>query len=238
MAHVLRLLVVVLAHSVLVHTVVAILPPLILSTTTEIVILEIASSSAIVHSTSTSKTAIILTVVASHWLGWPTTLILLVLPLWFPWSLITVLVLDALLRENQLLRSELVSWFTKFLITMGEVALLLKQAIFVGLIMPAAFGLIFLIEFLPLLRRWLWETLVHCHLVVNHLLLWETSLLPIVWHHAHHSLVVEHLIRHLLVWPLHLLHVHSHLTHVCRHAVHLVLLHLVCSVHIENLKSI
>ena len=108
-----------------------------------------------------------------------------------------------------------------------------------SLIMPATLSLVFLIQFLPLFLCWCGESLVHCHLVVYHVLLREASVLPIIWHHAHHGLwVVEHLVWHLLILTLHLLHVHSHVGHVGRHGVHLVLLHLVCSVHIENLKSI
>ena len=116
---------------------------------------------------------------------------------------------------------------------MSKVTLFLEKTIFVGLVVTASLSLILLIEFLSLLLSGSWETLVHGHLVVHHVLLLLELALSLVAHHSHHSLVVEHLLRHLLVLALHLLHVDTHVVHISGHGCHLIRLHLVCSVHIQ-----
>lgn len=229
---VLGLVVLVLAHSV--HTVLTIVSVVWVLVTTTVaivvasVVLEVSTTTSHVISSSSELTTVSSEVsTLAHLLPSSTVGLLL----WLTRGLITVLVLNALLGQNELLGSEWVSRLTEIFITMGEVALLLEKAVFVGFIMSASLSLVFLVELLPLLLSRGGESLVHSHLVVHHVLLLELSL-AVVAHHAHH-LVVEHLLRHLAVLTLHLLHVHTHVVHIGWHCRHLVGLHLVCSVHIE-----
>ena len=106
---------------------------------------------------------------------------------------------------------------------MSKVAFLLEKAVLVSLPVTASFSLILLVKLFPLLLGSAsGPTLVHGHLVVDHVLLLLELALTIVSHHSHHSLVVEHLLRHLLVLALHLLHVHTHVVHISGHGCHLI----------------
>lgn len=227
---VLGLVVLVLAQSV--HPVVPVVLVLITSIITVVitpVVLEVASATSHVVAPSTELTTVS-SEVAAHVLWLATSAVVLLL--WLTRCLITVLVLDAFLSQNELLRSELFAGFSQLFVTMCKVAFLLEEAVFVGLVVSASLGLVLLVELLPLFLGRGGESLVHSHLVVHHVLLLELAL-AVVAHHAHHGLVVEHLLGHLTVLVLHLLHVHAHVVHIGWHLRHLVGLHLVCSVHIE-----
>ena len=232
---VLRLIVVVLTHSVhiVLHAVsivtAAIAAHVLATSSTEA--LEIALS---LHSPSAAELSL-WTATSSSWRS-PLFPHLLV----FTRRLIAVLVLDALLCQYELLRGERVAGLTELLITMSKVALFLKKAVFMSLIMPASLSLVLLVQLFHFLLTRSLVSLIHNHLIGHHVLL---RVLLVVWHHAHHLRVVKHLIRHLsLILLLHLLHTHAHVVHVSRHvswhARHLThcLLLLSCSVHIHYIN--
>lgn len=123
----------------------------------------------------------------------PTVLVVLVL-IGPPRRLVTVLVMNRLLCEQQLLRCEYVANFPELLVAMREVAPLLKEAVLVGLKVPAPLSLVLRIELVNLLLRRCLRPLVarvptHHHLIASHhvlLLLRVLLLLLVILHHPHH----------------------------------------------------
>jgi hypothetical protein len=228
---VLWLVVLVLAHSV--HVVLTMTVIVLISTIILEFVLEISTTIVVIVVSTSSVVSISASEATSSHLWLSTTTSEVLLPLRLSWSLVAVLVLNTLLSQNELLRSERITRLSQVLVTMGEVALFFKKAVFVCLKVTASLSLILLIEFLSLLLSGSGEALVHGHLVVHHVLLLLELALSLVAHHSHHSLVVEHLLRHLLVLALHLLHIDTHVVHISGHGCHLVCLHLVCSVHIQ-----
>lgn len=241
---VLWLVVVVLAHSV--HTVVlsvvatvAILIATIIVHSSSSVALEVSTATS--HAATPAHLTTVILVGSSHWsLLTSHVVVVAVVLLWaLAWCLVAVLILNALLGKDKLLRGELITWLSKLLVTVSKVAFFLQEAIFVSFVMTASLSFVFLVQFLALLLGWRGEaTVVHDHLIGHHLLLRELTL-AIVLHHAHHCLwIVEHLLGHLSVLTLHLLHLHAHVWHLAWHTGHLIGLHLRICVHIEKIKSI
>jgi hypothetical protein len=240
---VLRLIVVVLVHSVhvilhIVSVVAAAVAAHVLSTTAP----EALEATLILHATP----AILLWTASRPWSFFSHLLV-------FTRRLIAVLILNALLCQYELFRSELVSWLAQLLVAVSKVALLLEEAVLMRFIMPAPLGLVLLVQLFHFLLIWCLLSIIHDHLTGHQVLL---RVLLIIWHHTHHLWVIEHLIRHLSILLLHLLHAHAHVVHVthvvhvvhvihvihvvhvARHARHLIrcLLHLSCSVHIHYIN--
>ena len=232
---VLWLILIVLGNTV--HTILSILAigsiiescSVVVGTTSEILI---TTTTWWITATSSSEVSI-LTVRSSHWLSSPHVIFVLLLRL--SRSLIAVLILDAFLGQSQLFWSEWISWLSKLLFSMSKVALFFQKTIFMGDPMSAKFCFVFLIELFSLFLSCssnIWVILVHWHLVVHHILLRESNLTSVLWHHVHHLLWIVELVWHLAVLTLQALHWVK--AHVGLHPIHLVLLHGICSVHIEN----